>query len=162
MKECTELLALYNALDSSRRPAVITDSFQVCRGWDKFNGINLSSVMSFLIKEAGRLCDYYASDIFYDLKEMHTELLGQRLFDHDEYHWVVGIREMGCDHDNFILVRCKEGGNLSATYRAMYELEILLDKAYDSSCWFSMNLYPIDLYRLGRNFKETYAELEEI
>ena len=149
---------LYKALAHARKASIMENTFQVSQNWagDRFNGINLSSEMSFLIKEAGRLCDSFASDLFYDLKTLHNDLVGTKdkdsvLFDQNEYHWVVGIRDYGCDHDNFIISRLQDNENMAARYRAMYEIEVKPHERWEDD--FTMTLYPIDVRMLQHYFK---------
>lgn len=125
---------------------VVHEHFQVHRDcFGRFNGLNTSSLYSFLIKEAGRLCDSYASDLFYDLKTLDEALADDTsiLFDQCEYRWVIGIRDMGCDHDSLIMSRIKDH-TYKAAYRKMYYLEVISEDIG----YFNLDLYEVSLSSL--------------
>lgn len=129
---------------------IMEDEFQLVRtpAYDKFNGINISSEVSFLIKEVGRLCEYYASDLYFDLKQLYHDLMDDSvLFNQDEYLWVVGIREMGCDSEYFISNRL-EHGEAERNYHKIYAIEV---HKTDGNM-FKMSLVNIDPYVLQRVF----------
>lgn len=129
---------------------LIEDEFQLVRtpAYDKFNGINLSSEVSYLIKEVGRLCEHYASDFYFDLKQLYHDLVDESvLFTQDEYLWVVGIRDMGCDGESFISNRL-ERGEAERNYLKIYAIEV----HKKDSMMFRMSLVSIDPYMLQRVF----------
>ena len=114
---------LYKAIEYAKLDKdLINDTFQLDDGkpyyCDRFNGINLSSLFTLLIKEAGRLCDYYASDIFYDLKQLHEDLYGDKcvLFEQEEYQTVIGIRNSGVDGEVFMISKMNSGDTNPFTY----------------------------------------------
>ena len=117
---------LYKALEYGKYGVDLVDTdFQFSNGeYEKINNINLSDLFSLLIREAGRLCDNYASDMFYDMKALFDDLHGEtsKLFEDENYLNVVGIRDSGVDHESFILSR---SGSDSFTY--LYR-ELLLIK----------------------------------
>ena len=84
--------------------------------WD----VNLSGILSFLIKEAAK-CVFFSSDLFITWqgveKSLYTELYGKQQF-------FFGFREMGVDHLAFI--DCKynpEKTWINPDYRVIYMLE---------------------------------------
>ena len=117
---------LYKALEYGKYGVdLVNTDFQFSNGeYEKINNINLSGLFSLLIREAGRLCDNYASDMFYDMKTLFDDLNGEstKLFEDENYLNVVGIRDCGVDHESFILSR---SGSDSFTY--LYR-ELLLIK----------------------------------
>lgn len=118
--------------------------------WDKFNGINISSEMSFLIKEAGRICEYFASDMFYDLKELHGDLVSTPVLDHkDDYLWVVGIRDSGCDGKYYISNRLDDE-TAGRNYRALYAIRVVRTGSH----WYKIAMRSIDVFRLQRAYNE--------
>ena len=124
---------------------LVSEHFEVhedCFG--RFNGLNTSSLYSFLIKEAGRLCDHYASDMFIDLKTLDNAIAGSEsvLFEVDDYRWVVGIRDYGVDHDAFLECRMKEH-SVARNYRKIYYLEINLDTEATYGRYFNLALYDV-------------------
>ena len=142
---------LYKALELSRGRDIMSDTFQLeIDLGHRINNINLSSEVTYIIKEAGRLCDSYASDVFYDLRTLFTDLEGDNsvLFEQDKYQWVVGIRDMGCDHDGFIDCAVRGNYDLEKRYRAMYEIHI----EPDSKHWYRMTLSVISLWRLQKEY----------
>jgi len=99
--------------------------------------INYSSILTKLIQECGRLCEYYASDLFIiwngvvrKLKEK-TKGISSYLF---------GIRERGVDHSEFVLSRYNNNGHYAHyEYRKIYRLDIIVDN--NSTI---MRLYEVD------------------
>ena len=86
-------------------------------------GINLSSEISFLIKEAGK-CDFYASDVMYGINDiMEAVEAGE-----EHLEWF-GFRESGVDHWNFIESRLKSG-TLRSNYRSIYFIVVQKDDKY--------------------------------
>ena len=60
--------------------------------------VNYSSILSFLIKEAGKYCERYASDLFISWEGV-VEALKKK--DVNE-RFVFGIRDYGVDHEAFV------------------------------------------------------------
>lgn len=57
--------------------------------------INVSDILTKLIKEAGRLCDSYASDLFVTWKEIQQKLDNGTM---QSTRYVFAIRDSGVDH----------------------------------------------------------------
>lgn len=94
--------------------------------------VNYTNIQSFLIKEAGSLCDYYASDLLFNLKEV-DELLYQTKTDFHE-RIVFGFRKSGVDGNKFTLVRLSQTnvyGSVASNYRALYALDIDMSHTED-------------------------------
>jgi hypothetical protein len=153
---------IYNAANYAKQDKdLINETFQFDDGKpyaiDKFNGINLSGLFTLLIKEAGRLCDHYASDMFYDLKMIHEDLYGDSsvLFNQDTYRTIIGIRESGVDGPTFMKYRLNNvlGGTDSFTYyyRAIYLIEITPDENYRS--WRKLSAYRVSPSSMDFYFK---------
>lgn len=111
--------------------------------WDNYKekfDLNTTGILSFLIREAGRLCDEYASDLFIDWRSIEDNLSN---IDYTGGNYLVGIRDYGVDNDLFILSRLNnapEYYGMNHYYRAMYAVEILIDN--DN---ITMNLWKIAL-----------------
>lgn len=58
--------------------------------------INVSSILTTLIKEVGRLCDNYASDLFISWEEIQKKLDNGTLRGNERY--IFAIRNSGVDH----------------------------------------------------------------
>lgn len=87
--------------------------------------VNYTNIQSFLIKEAGNLCDYYASDLLFNLKEV-DELLHQTEADFHK-RIAFGFRKSGVDGNKFTLSRLSQPnmyGSITNEYRALYVLDI--------------------------------------
>lgn len=87
--------------------------------------VNYTNIQSFLIKEAGSLCDCYASDLLFNLKEV-DELLHQTETDFHE-RVAFGFRKSGVDSNKFTLSRLSQPnmyGSITNEYRALYVLDI--------------------------------------
>lgn len=140
---------LYDTIDNNLNNTdistlIMSESFQLVRtpAYDKFNGINLSSEVSYLIKEAGATCEYYASDLYYDLKTLYRDLQEESvLFEKDDYLWVIGIRTMGCDHDYFIASRFANNQGAS-NYESIYAIKVSRDEDYNFM--FNLKMYGIN------------------
>ena len=99
--------------------------------------INYSSILTKLIQECGRLCESYASDLFIDWNII-DEKLQEKTMETSTY--LFGIREMGVDHNPFVLSRYNNSGcHAKYEYRKIYRLDIIVDG--DS---IRMELYEID------------------
>ena len=87
--------------------------------------INYTSIASFLIKEAGRLCDHYASDLLYNLKEVDEALHKTETNFHKRIAF--GFRKSGVDGNSFTLSKLSQPniyGSLDKEYRVLYVLDI--------------------------------------
>ena len=99
--------------------------------------INCSSILTKLIQECGRLCESYASDLFITWSGIERKLKEKTM--ETSVH-LFGIREMGVDHNEFILSRYNNYGCYARyEYRKIYRLNIIVDG--DS---ITMELYEID------------------
>lgn len=69
--------------------------------------INYSDILTFLIQKAGTICKHYASDLFITWESVMKEL------DHSEIErdkFLFGFREMGVDHNTWVLNRYNNYG----------------------------------------------------
>ena len=99
--------------------------------------INYSSILTRLIKECGRLCESYASDLFISWGEIVSKLKEKTM---ETSVYLFGIREMGVDHDEFILNRYDNNGWAARhEYRKIYRLDVVVDNDL-----IRMKLYEID------------------
>ena len=139
--------------------AVVDTVFQIDEGYryeDRFNGINLSSLFSFLIREAGRLCDNYASDMFYELKAIEQRWYGKDsvLFNSEEIvdgtydEIIIGIRESGVDGMSFIKNRTD---SFIYTYREL--IRIRADKKENG-------MWRLQAYRVSPSSMDHFFEKE--
>ena len=79
--------------------------------------INMSSIYTKLIQEAGRYCDFYASDLLFDIDKIHE------LIQSGESGTVyIGFRDSGVDGNQYISV--KEPSEIGSEYHAIYRVEI--------------------------------------
>ena len=99
--------------------------------------LNYSSILTKLIQECGRLCESYASDLFITWNEI-VDKLKEKTMETSTY--LFGIREMGVDHNDFVLMRYNhEGCCAKQEYRKIYRLDVLVDDDLTK-----MKLYEID------------------
>lgn len=94
--------------------------------WNNCKGVfdlNYSSILTRLIQEAGRWCEYYASDLFIDWKIIEKELENADLENTCHYF---GFRKNGVDHLPFILSRLNNGESREV-YRAIWKLEVIVE-----------------------------------
>lgn len=90
---------------------------------------NLSSEYSALIQMAGRFCEYYASDILFDIQALEKDLKDPIAFLNGETdvrkQYLFGFRKDGVDHKEFVLSQVQNYGDKAYHYyRAVYEMEI--------------------------------------
>lgn len=86
--------------------------------------INYSSILTKLIQECGRLCESYASDLFIDWNSIVQKLKGKTM---ETSTHLFGIREMGVDHNEFVLMRYNNYTHARHEYRKIYRLNIIID-----------------------------------
>ena len=99
--------------------------------------INYSSILTKLIQECGRLCEGYASDLFITWDGI-TQKLKEKTMETSVY--LFGIREMGVDHNEFVLNRYNNNKNYARhEYRKIYRLDVIVEG--DS---IRMELYEIE------------------
>ena len=79
--------------------------------------INMSGIYTKLIQEAGRYCDFYASDLLFDIDKIH------KIIKSGESETVyIGFRNSGVDGNEFISAR--EPREIDSEYHAIYCVEI--------------------------------------
>ena len=79
--------------------------------------INYSDILTFLIQKAGTICKHYASDLFITWESVMREL------DHSEIEknkFLFGFREMGVDHNTWVLNRYNNYGSDEREIKEMY------------------------------------------
>ena len=127
---------------------ILQEHFQIVAYPHRFNGLNVSSLFSFLIKKAAEVCNSYSSDIFYDLKELEKDFASEEsvLFTRNSYTTVLGFRDCGVDHATWICEKLRHPsvyGNLAKNYKEMYFIRAKKDE--DSKEWFTLTLYKVDV-----------------
>lgn len=91
--------------------------------------MNTSSILTRLIQEAGRYCNYYASDLFILWGEIEEKIEQKTL---ETKRYLFGFRESGVDGNNFILGNYK--GNeetqilASYKYRSIWILDVIVEE----------------------------------
>jgi hypothetical protein len=104
--------------------------------------INYSSILTKLIQECGRLCESYASDLFITWDGIAQKLKEKTM---ETSVYLFGIREMGVDHNEFILNRYNNDGCYTKyEYRKIYRLNIIVEG----------DLIRMELYEIERPFGE--------
>ena len=101
-----------------------------------YNGkttINLSSIYTKLIQEAGRFCDVYASDLLYDINTIEECIERQKSTTR-----YIAFRRHGVDGNNSIKVKTPYE---IAEYRAIYQVDIEFsdDNYYDKAIIVRLN-----------------------
>lgn len=79
--------------------------------------INMSSIYTKLIQEAGRYCDFYASDLLFDIDKIH-----QIIQSGESGTVYIGFRDSGVDGNTYISFR--EPSAIDSEYHAIYRVEI--------------------------------------
>ena len=101
-----------------------------------YNGkttINMSSIYTKLIQEAGRFCDAYASDLLYDINTIEECIEMQKSTTR-----YIAFRKYGVDGNSSIEIRTPYG---MAEYRAIYQVNIEFsdDNYYDKTIIVRLN-----------------------
>lgn len=85
--------------------------------------INTSSILTRLIQEAGRVCKYYASDLFYEWREVEKSL--EKLGDGEE-EFVFGFHTNGVHDKNDLANMARDkGGTVSPGNSHLYSIYVL-------------------------------------
>lgn len=104
--------------------------------------INYSSILTKLIQECGRLCESFASDLFIIWNGIERRLKDKTI---ETSVYLFGIREMGVDHNEFILNHYNYYGCYAKyEYRKIYRLNVFVDG----------DLIKMELYEIVRPYKE--------
>ena len=158
---------LYKALETitSNLIPVISDGFQCFKNeayHEQFNGINLSSLFTLLIREAAKHTENYTSDIFYDMQKLWEDLKGETtaLYNQEAYDNAIGIRDMGTDGEEFILTR---NAGICDTFAYLYKrfFYIRIRSDGNSKTWKVMQVFSIEPKELDNYFqKEREAYLK--
>ena len=97
---------------------------RICSYSGKYD-INYSSILSKLIQEAGRFCDYYASDLFIDWKNVEKTIETAAPI---KETFLFGFRSNGVDHAAYVFSRYRlEGTHAKYNYRSLWRLDIDAD-----------------------------------
>ena len=91
--------------------------------------INMSSILTKLIQEAGRWCEFYASDLFIDWEAVERGIKSSSE-DRAEFSasYLFGFRQNGVDHDRYVFTRFNnEGYSANSTYRSLWRLDLTAD-----------------------------------
>lgn len=97
--------------------------------YNAYNGklatnINFSDIFTELIQAAGMGCEYYASDMFYELAEIHKSIQN---FDSKVFY--IGIRDSGVDGNTFVKSRLENSSTYGTNnYIKMYRCEVKTDE----------------------------------
>lgn len=87
--------------------------------------INYSSILTKLIQECGRLCEAWASDLFITWNSIEQKLKDKTM---ETSTYLFGIREMGVDHNDFVLIRYNNDGYRGRyEYRKIYRLDVVVN-----------------------------------
>lgn len=89
----------------------------------QIGNLNLSSIFSELIT-AATVCEYYASDLFYDLKDIEKAVENS-----ENAVFYIGFRNSGVDGKNFVKLRLRSRLEYDE-YIRLYKLEISVSEGY--------------------------------
>ena len=102
--------------------------------------INYSSILTKLIQECGRLCEAWASDLFITWNSIEEKLKNKTM---KTTTYLFGIREMGVDCNEIILVRYENSGCYAKyEYRKMFRLDVVVKN----------DLIRMELYEIEKPF----------
>lgn len=92
--------------------------------------INYSSILTFLIQTAGRICKHYASDLFITWSSLEEKLKNNPEYKGEKF--LFGFREMGVDHNAFVLSRLNNYGKerMEKEIKELYMVEINTEEHY--------------------------------
>lgn len=109
--------------------------------------INVTSILTKLIQEAGRWCKSYASDLFITWGVVNRKIEECNLEDES---FLFGFRETGVDHTQSILSRYQNDWDCMIAaheYRAIWRLDVTVEPP-QPEC--SMGKVMFTLYEVGR------------
>jgi hypothetical protein len=81
-----------------------------------------ASIITELIKSAGRCCERYASDLFVDWENIKDIIDSGRDFDG---YFIFAMRDWGVDHKEFYDIRMRENTEI---YREVWKLTVKADR----------------------------------
>ena len=86
--------------------------------------INYSSILTRLIQDAGRFCEFYASDLFIDWSSVEEFVNTWEAGDVVK-NYLFGFRKSGVDGNSYVFSRYNnEGSHADRNYRSMWRLDI--------------------------------------
>lgn len=90
--------------------------------------VNYSSILTFLIQTAGRICRRYASDLFIDWLSIDKALYDKA---YGGGRYLFGFREDGIDHAEYVLGRINGFGmeHFANEIQELYMLDVKVDRA---------------------------------
>ena len=86
---------------------------------------NTSAILTRLIQEAGRWCEYYASDLFISWEAV-KDIFTRPAVDFSA-SFLFGFRRSGVDHSSFVLSRANNEpcyGSIRGEYRALWRVDM--------------------------------------
>lgn len=83
------------------------------------NNINLSSIETILIQNAGRFCEFYASDVLYDIQAMHE--FTKDVKTNDEQIFIFAMRNSGIDGCSFLTSRIEDTTSRTDFYKLIHD-----------------------------------------
>ena len=92
--------------------------------------INYSSILTKLIQEAGRLCDYFASDLFISWESVKRWINELYIGEPKSETFVFGFRKSGVDHKEWVENKYQNPtvyGTPKEIYREIYVLKMDFD-----------------------------------
>ena len=115
---------------------------EVVEAYGRDFDINYSSVLTKLIQECGRLCESYASDLFITWNGIYQKIKEKTM---ETSVYLFGIREMGVDHNEFVVSRYNNNGCYAKyEYRKIYRLDVVV----------SGDVIKMELYEIERPYNE--------
>lgn len=103
-------------------------------------GINYSSILTRLIQEAGRICEFYASDLFIDWRSI-VESLEDGTIETGSY--LFGFRDSGVDEAQSVLYWYNETSHGLEHYSAIWKLDIDVELVAPGRERIGMKLYRV-------------------
>ena len=101
-------------------------------------GINYSTILTRLIQEAGRICEFYASDLFIDWRSI-VEALEDGTIETGSY--LFGFRDSGVDEAKSVLYWYNETSHGLEHYSAIWKLDINVEPVEPGRMSVTMRLY---------------------
>ena len=102
--------------------------------------INYSSILTRLIQEAGRICEFYASDLFIDWRSIVKALEDGTI---ETGSYLFGFRDSGVDEAKSVLYWYNETGHGLEHYSAIWRLDIDVELVAPGRERIGMKLYRV-------------------
>ena len=126
---------------------LLSEKFKKKVGVKKINAyglrqdIDTSEILTKLIQEVGRYCEYCASDLFIEWEIIRDKVINDSFPIDSVTSFLFGLRQMGVDSADMIYARYDRSDTAYLYYRKIYRLDIYKSE----STYLIMTLYEVNI-----------------